>query len=67
MMSLANEFLVYGIEEYKSRHAMTGASVAELFSKYGVYDYVRRHYDALHTTGGVYLVNDIDAYIKARE
>ena len=65
-MSLENEFLVYGLEEYKSAHAMTGASVAALFAKFGVFDYVRRHYDALHTTGGACLVADIDDYLKAR-
>ncbi len=65
-MSVENEFLVYGMEEYKAAHAMTGAAVAALFSKFGVFDYVRRHYDALHTTGGAYLVGDIDDYLKAR-
>lgn len=66
MMSIENEFLVYGMEEYKSAHAMTGAKVAELFAQFGVFNYVRRHYDALHTVGGAYLVDDIDAYLKAR-
>lgn len=65
-MSVENEFLVYGIEEYKAAHAMTGAAVAALFSKFGVFDYVRCHYDALHTTGGACLVGDIDDYLKAR-
>ncbi len=64
MMSVENEFLVYGMEEYKAAHALTGAAVSHLFERSGVSDYIRRHYDALHTTGGAYLVGDIDAYLK---
>ena len=66
-MSVENEFLVYGMEEYKAAHALTGAAVSSLFERTGASDYIRRHYDALHTTGGAYLVDDIDAYLRTRE
>ena len=66
MMSIENEFLVYGMEEYKAAHALSGAEVSRLFERSGVSDYIRRHYDALHTTGGAYLVGDIDAYLQMR-
>ena len=65
-MSIANEYLIYGMEEYKVAHALTGSAVAQLFARYKVSDYVRRHYDALHTTGGKYFVQDIDDYVKCR-
>ena len=65
-MSIENEFLVYGMEEYKASHALSGAEVSRLFERSGVSDYIRRHYDALHTTGGAYLVGDIDAYLRTR-
>ena len=45
---------------------MTGKQTAELFEKYGVYDYVYDFYDVLHTTGYQYINKDIDEYLKAR-
>ena len=40
--------------------------MSELFAKYGLYDYVTRFFDSLHTTGVKYIVADIDDYIHAR-
>ena len=41
--------------------------VAELFTRYDVWDYVYSCYGALHTTGANYIVEDIDLYIEARK
>lgn len=65
-MSVENEYLIYGMEEYKAAHALTGLAVARLFARYNVADYVRRHYDALHTVGGQYFVQDVDDYVSRR-
>lgn len=46
---------------------MTGKQVAQLFSKYNVWDYVYSCYEALHTTGSNYIIEDIDLYIEARK
>jgi hypothetical protein len=32
-----------------------------------VLDYIRSYYEALHTTGRQYIVNDINLYIQARQ
>lgn len=41
--------------------------VAELFGRYGVFDYIEKYYDVLHTMGTEYIMNDIDEFIaKAR-
>jgi hypothetical protein len=45
---------------------MTGRAVIDLFKKFGVMDYLIRHYEALHTTGFSYCVQDIDRYIEGR-
>lgn len=66
-MSRGGEFLVYCIEIYKSSKNLTGKEVMELFVKYRVNDYIRSYFEALHTTGEKYIVNDIDLYIKARQ
>ena len=60
-------FIVYCIEEYKSAEKLSGKAVIELFNRYRVIDYIRSYYEALHTTGRQYIVNDINLYIKARQ
>ncbi|MCK9170011.1 MAG: DUF3791 domain-containing protein [Treponema sp.] len=66
-MSVETEFLIVCIEEYKAAHHLTGREVIDLFNTYDVSGYIRRHYDALHTTGGLYNVADIDDYIARRK
>ena len=46
---------------------MTGAQTARLFSEYGVLDYIKSCYGALHTTPPGYIVEDIDGFIVARK
>lgn len=60
-------FIVYCIEEYKNAKGMNGKSVIDLFNRYHVIDYVQDYYEALHTTGRQYIVNDISMYIHARQ
>lgn len=65
-MSTQGNFLIYCIELYKSAKNLTGKQVSELFSRYQVWDYVYSCFEALHTTGANYIIEDIDLYIKAR-
>lgn len=39
----------------------------DLFNKYSVCEYIESFYEALHTTGSKYIVNDIDLYIKSKQ
>lgn len=66
-MSKELPFVIMCIEEYKYQKHMTGKDVLVLFNKYGVTDYIKSFYEALHTTGTKYIVEDIDLYIKSRE
>lgn len=65
-MSKEVNFLIFCIERYRAAKSMTGKQVMELFRKYKVTEYVITYYEALHTTGEKYIVNDIDLYIQAR-
>ena len=65
-MSRKLTFLVFCVEEYKKQKKLTGRAVAELFGKYSVCEYIETFYEALHTTGANYIVNDIDAYIESK-
>jgi hypothetical protein len=66
-MDEKTSFIVYCIEEYKSAEKLSGKAVIELFNRYRVIDYIRSYYEALHTTGRQYIVDDINLYIKARQ
>ena len=66
-MSEAGNFLVFCIEKYKTAKTMTGKQVMEIFTKYNVLDYIYACFDALHTTGEYYIIQDIDSYIEERK
>ena len=66
-MSRQGDFMVYCIEQYKSAKKLNGRQVAELFNRYQVWDYIYSCFEALHTTGANYIVEDIDLYIEARQ
>ncbi len=64
-MSSRGDFLIFCVEQYKAAKRLTGKQVAELFTRYGVWDYVYSCFEALHTTGINYIIQDIDAFIEA--
>lgn len=66
-MTKQGDFLIYCIEIYKSSKNLTGKQVSELFSRFDVWDYIYTCYQALHTTGANYIVEDIDLYIKEQQ
>ena len=66
-MTDRGKFLIYVIEIYRSAKNMSGKEVAELFSRYDVWDYVYSCFEALHTTGEKYIINDIDGFIAESE
>ena len=66
-MSKEGKFLVFCLEMYKAAKQMTGKQVIELFKQYDITDYVLSCYEALHTTGTNYIVEDIDLFIEARQ
>ncbi len=66
-MSEEAKFMIYCVEEYKKAKSLTGKGVMELFRKYNIIEYLLACYGALHTTGGRYIVEDIDLFIQARE
>jgi hypothetical protein len=61
------DFMVYCIENYKNANHLSGAEAVALFNKYRVFDYIKASYEALHTTGKDYIVDDITIYINARK
>ena len=64
MTDIVNDFLIYVIEEYKFLENKTAKNTMELFSKYNVFDYIIKHYNALHTMGGRAIIDDIIDFIQ---
>ena len=64
-MSAEGKFLVYCLETYKTAKNLTGEEVIDMFKRYGVTDYILSCYEALHTTGILYIIEDIDSYVQA--
>ncbi len=59
-------FVAFCIEEYGAAKGMSGEQVLDLFSKYGLVDYLSESYDVLHTQGRQWLIEEIDEYIEIR-
>lgn len=66
-MSKQGAFMICCAEQYKLAKHLTGKQLAELFSKYQVWEYVYTCYEALSTTDANYIINDIDLYIEVRK
>lgn len=64
-MSKESNFLIYCMERYRHFKRLSGAEVAKTFDKYGVYSYITKYFEALHTMGDNYIVQDIDDYISS--
>ena len=61
------DFIAYCIEEYKAAKNITGKEAIALFKKYDIIDYIVTCYGALHTMGGLAIVEDIDSLIEGME
>ena len=60
-------FVAFCIEEYGAAKGMSGEQVLDLFSKYGLVDYLSEFYDVLHTQRRQWLIEEIDGYIEIRK
>ena len=66
-MSQTLQFKVFCLEQYKNEHQISGAQAVKTFEKYGVFNYINAFFDVLHSTGGKYIVEDINMFIAARQ
>jgi len=66
-MDNKTRFLVYCVEIYKTTNKLNGRQVIQLFKQYGIDEYIVNCYNALHTTGPEYIINDISGLIEKRK
>lgn len=60
-------FLSFCIEQYKKEKGISGAEAARLLQGYGVLEYLKEHFEVLHTQSKQWLLADIDEFIKLRK
>lgn len=59
-------FIAFCIEEYAADKGMSGEEVLDMFTKYGVTDYLNKCFEPLHTQGRQWLIDEIDEFIAIR-
>lgn len=57
-------FIAFCVEIYKKAHFMTGAEVADIFSRHGILEYLADNYEVLHTQGHNWILAEIKDQIK---
>lgn len=60
-------FVAFCIEEYGTAKGMSSDKVFELFTQYGVIDYLSKSFDPLHTQSRQWLMEEIDEFIDIRK
>ena len=66
-MTSQGKFMIFCAEQYKRAKQLIGRQLSDLFDKYRVWNYLYDCYEALHTVGTSYIIEDIDLYIDARK
>ena len=65
-MDNVTKFIVYCVEIYKTANKLNGKQVTQLFTQHGIHEYLADCYDALHTNGREYIIEDITGLIEER-
>ena len=52
---------------YKDKYSLSGLQVQKLFSDSGADLYILNNFEALHTTGLEYILNDIHDFIEEKK
>jgi len=60
-------FLSFCIEQYKNEKGMDGAEAMRTLDKYGVLEYLRDHFETLHTQSRQWILSDMDDFINLRK
>ena len=60
-------FFAFCLEKYKNFAGISAEETLFIFRKHRVFDYLCEGFDVLHTQGEMYIVNEIDLFIKTRQ
>lgn len=60
-------FISFCVEQYKTEKRLTGTETLSLLNNYGVLEYLKEHYEVLHTQSRQWIMADIDEFIQLRK
>ena len=60
-------FISFCIEQYKEAKHITGTEAAMVFGRYGVLEYLEKHYETLHSQSRQWIMEDVDEFIRLRK
>lgn len=60
-------FLIFCIESYKEAFSCTGEETVSLFRAEGVFDFLEKHFEVLHTQGRYYITEEIELYLGSKK
>lgn len=60
-------FVSFCIEQYKNAKGLTGEQAMLALDQYGVLEYLKEHFEVLHTQSHQWILEDIDEYINIRQ
>lgn len=60
-------FVSFCIEQYKNTKNLTGDQAMLELDRYGVLEYLEKHYEILHTQSSQWILEDIEEFIKMRQ
>lgn len=60
-------FISFCIEQYKTKHHLSGEEAISLFEKYGVLSYLSDNFEILHTQSRQWMLEEIEDYIAKRK
>lgn len=61
------KFIIFCLENYKTKNNLSGNDTSELFNTYNVFEYLEEGYEILHTQSMNYVVKEIEEFIKQRK
>ena len=64
-MSKESNFLIYCMERYRHFKGLSGADVAKTFEEYGIYGYITKYFESLHTIASCRILTIILAASQA--
>lgn len=59
-------FLTFCIEQYAHLKGILGAKSMKILSDAGILEYLRKHYETLHTESIQWILNDIDKLVDSK-
>lgn len=59
-------FIAFCLEMYKNAHNLTGNETSDIFSRYGVMEFLADNYDVIHTQSPAWILDEINDVIKSK-